>query len=281
MAENKYFWSFVRALVSAGLLLMVGCESTIDPFAEETGQFAIYGFLSVSEGEHFLRVEDLNDPLVPGSTRVISATVTLENLDTGGAEMLVDSIVVFDGIYTHNFRSDQIIQPGATYRITVERPDGGGAAHATATMPPLTEVGVAPEGPATCTEPIEFHFRNVPEPRLLRAAVGVDVTGGRVRWTDLETPEVGADGTPIHSFSASSILRNFYPQPVLDSIGPPSKYCVLIDDKKLRLAYTHFGPDWPPDSLLTDPLESPVENGVGVFGGLHRDTLVKSIELAE
>jgi hypothetical protein len=49
----------------------------------------------------------------------------------------------------------------------------------------------------------------------------------------------------------------------------------------LRIDYTHFGPDWPSDSVVAAPFASRVENEPGVFGGIHRDTVRKSTTLPE
>lgn len=273
----KRLLSFVVGLTLTGLLL-AGCETSVDPFVEENGQFSVYGFLSLTGEKHFIRVKDLNEPVTQGSTRALDATVTLENLKTGTAETLADSIVTFDGIATHNFRSEQEIQPKATYRLTVERPNGR-ASHATATMPLRTKVEVEPEDPVGCIESADYHFPNVSAPRFLEASVGVDVTGGKLRWVELGRPTVGPDGTLMYSFDLSLILQELLPRATLEEAGPPEDYCILVVDKKVRMAYTHFGPDWPLDSTFVDPLASDVESGLGVFGGLHRDTLVKTIDM--
>jgi hypothetical protein len=53
----------------------------------------------------------------------------------------------------------------------------------------------------------------------------------------------------------------------------------LLKNNYMRVAYTHFGPDWPADSIVANPLGSNVEGGLGIFGGLHRDTLRQAITL--
>ncbi len=250
-----------------GLLLLGGCDTTFDPFAEETGVASIYGVLTLSDAPSFIRVKNLNAPLVGDSTRVLDATVTLTNQETGATETLTDSVVVFDGVYTHNFRTDLGLQGETTYRITVESPNG--RVRATATLPESTRVDVRPTGAVSCTQQVQIFFQNVSAPRFVRAEVGIPWRND-VHWIDLETSQTGS--VPVGRVTPSSALRQVVPESVLLSVGPPEEYCSLLFGP-LRIAYTHFGPDWPPDSVVADPFASRVENGLGVFGGIHRDTV--------
>jgi len=259
--------------VLGGLLLLAGCDTTLAPFAEETGVASVYGVLTLSEGPSFIRVKNLNDPLIGDSTRTLDATVTLTNRETGATETLADSIVVFDGVYTHNFRADLDIQEETTYRITVDHPDG--RARATATMPESTRVDVRPEGPVACTQRVRLLFQNVPKPCLIRAEVGIPWRND-IHWIDLETSQSG--NAPVGRVTPSSALREVVPESVLLSVGPPAEYCSLLFGP-VRIAYTHLGPDWPRDSVVADPFDSEVENGLGVFGGVHRDTILKPTTL--
>lgn len=272
-------WALVAL---AGLFMLAGCDNTIEPFAEDTGLFSVYGYLSLSNDQHFIRIKDLNDPVTEdASTRELDATVTLEHLATGTTETLTDSIVTFDGVYTHNFRADQEIEPGDTYRLTVERSNGRGV-QTTATMPELTEVEIIPgDVVEECTRNILFYFRNVPEQRLIHVTVGI-AWNNDTHWIDLEGPSTDPPGDPISDFTPSTLIATVVPEPILEHIhdngGDEADYCTLLDGNEIPVVYTHFGPDWPADSLRTDPLESDIENGLGVFGGLHRDTLSITID---
>jgi hypothetical protein len=260
-------------LLLTGLLLLGGCDTTVDPFAEETGVASVYGVLTLSEGPSFVRVKNLNAPLIGDSTRPLDATVTLTNRETGATETLSDSVVAFDGVYTHNFRVDRPLQEATPYRISVEHADG--RVQATATMPASTRVDVRPEGPVACTGQVRIAFENVPDPRLVRAEVGVPWRND-VHWVALETTQTGR--VPLGRVTPSAALRRVVPESVLLSVGRPEEYCSLLFGP-LRIAYTHFGPDWPADSVVADPFASPVENGLGVFGGIHRDTIRKATTL--
>lgn len=267
-------------VVLVALALASGCKTSLDPVDEEIGLFSIHGVLTLSQEPHYVRVRNLKDPVFDGSDAGVNATVTLEHLDSGTVETLTDSIAVFDGVQTHNFRSEQDIQPDATYRLVVEKPDGR-STEATATTPPQTQVDVEPTGPTKCVQSVGLHYKNVPDRRLLRIDVGIPWRN-QWKWVDLDVPTTGPEGTPVVSFDAATIIDRIIPERIQATVGyNPKKFCNLLDDNKLRVAYTHFGPDWPADSVRTDPVASTVKNGLGVFGGLHRDTLQKAIDLPE
>jgi hypothetical protein len=260
------------ALVTLLLAGTAGCDTSIQPFADETGLYSVYGRLTLSDGPHYVRVRNLNTPSPVDAPPPLDATVTLENLTTGTTETLTDSVVLIDSTYTHNFRADQPIQPEATYRLTVERSDGQ-SVQATATMPPRTDVDVEPAGSVACDEAVRLYFRNVPEARLLRLSIGVR-WGQELRWVD-------RDIETSHGFRAMNIAEQVIPDRELRTYPTlaPEEYCTLLDDKRVRLAYTHLGPDWPADSTRGKPFASNVENGLGRFGGLHRDTLIKPLDV--
>jgi hypothetical protein len=250
-----------------GLAVTAGCDTSIQPFADETGLYSVYGYLAVAERQHTVRVRKLNDPVADDANSMLDATVTLENLTTGTTETLADSVVTFDGTDTHNFQVRQPIQPENTYRLTVRRSDGR-VAQATATTPPVTDVDIELQNaPVGCGEndAIILYFRNVPRGELLRLAIGVRWDGA-VRWVE-------RDIDVSYGFKTRDAVREAIPRSVWRSANGSA--CSLLDDPIMRLAYTHLGPDWPSDSLGADPLTSNVENGLGRFGGLHRDTLTQ------
>lgn len=257
-------------------LAMAGCDVNLQPFAKNTGLYSIHGYLTSSNGPHYIRVKDLNDLALPGSTNVLDATVTLTNLETGATEILSDSIVIFAGVATHNFRSTMDVDVEETYEVTVERSDGRrGTAHAT--MPPRTETDLSPETVTQCNAAVRVEFPNVDEARFIDARVGMKY-GGKLEWLDLDLNESYTGGLR-RGFKPASFVDEIVPRTVTPFVDcQAERYCNLLDDKKIRIAYTHFGPDWPADSTTSDPLASEVTNGVGVFGGLRRDTLIATTD---
>jgi hypothetical protein len=264
----------VLASVALMALLLVGCDTTLEPFAENNGAYSVRGVLTLTQDTHYIRVKNLNQPISEDAPE-LDATVTLENLTTGLTETLEDSVVLFEGVATHNFRVDQSIEPSADYRLTVERSDGV-TTQATATTPPFTEVDVAPETTAVaCDQEIILDFPNVPTPRLLRLRAAIEWEGIPY-WRSIDIT-TRSDGTPTAFVSAASVIADVVPAPTLETLGGASQYCTILSDDTLPIAYTHFGPDWPADSVRADPLASDVENGLGLFGAMHRDTLYKTV----
>lgn len=278
MMQHEALWASVMACVLAALLL-VGCDTTLEPFAENNGAYSVRGVLTLTQDEHYIRVKDLNQPVTQDTARTLDATVTLENLTTGLTETLEDSVVLFEGVATHNFRVDQSIEPSADYRLTVERSDGV-TTQATATTPPFTDVIVAPETTAVaCDQEIILDFPNVPTPRLLRLRAAIE-WDGIPYWRSIDIT-TRSDGTPTAFVSAASVIADVVPAPTLETLGGASQYCTILSDDTLPIAYTHFGPDWPADSVRADPLASDVENGLGLFGAMHRDTLQKTVYVTD
>lgn len=274
MTRDRLFRLLVLPFAAA--LLVTGCDTSLTPFDEDTGLYSVYGYLTLSQNRHFLRVKDLTAPLSSDSTRrTLDAAVTLTNVATGQRETLTDSIVTFDQVFTHNFRTDQDIHPGTTYRLTIEHPNGG-ATRATATTPRSTEVEVVPlSDTVKCDEGITFQFRGISGESRVQIS-GAVVWDTSLRWTrsDLRVPE-GDSVFTTGGYLPWRIVQEVVPKAVWAPIQEKKNYCNVLDEKIVRIAYTHFGPGWPADSVLGNPAQSTVENGLGVFSGLRRDTLTR------
>lgn len=274
MNSQSRLWIFVGPVLLSMLLFWSGCDNTVAPFAEEKGQFSIHGLLTLSKAKHFIRVKDLNDPVDTDSVRVLNATVTLENVSTGTTETLTDSIVTFNGFFTHNFRTDQDIQPGTSYRLRVVRPDGR-FSEATATMPPAADLEIepTPADTAACDGQILLTFQGIPLDGLVRISAAVR-WDDQLHWTEQRQLEL-----PKGGFVPWRIVDEALPESVLQSVDDPTRYCTeLLDEGTVHIAYTRFGPDWPADSVLNNPVESSVKNGLGIFGGIQRDTVLRTVE---
>lgn len=286
---------FCRSALPAALLALLvwgGCDNTLDPFAER-GSFSIYGYLTVHQKRHFIRIKDLNDPLLGDSTRTLDATVTLENLEDGTTKTLKDSVVAFEGIFTHNFWADMAVHPQTKYRITVERSDGA-ITQATTTTPRITTASVTPQE-GDCLTPFVVTLQDATELRRTRAAVGFR-HGGRIVWISqnerISKQNAGKDHGPPHGSSAHFA---FTPESVLaeeiESVDDPNTpviepRCWELGDDKIYIMHTHLGPDWfgalPDGDIGFTPTESRfVDNGLGFFGALYRDTLSVTVDTSD
>lgn len=119
-------------LVCLFVLVAVGCDTTV-PTPSNKYAYSLYGVLDPARDTQWVRVEPLNTPTSEGAPKSLDATVTLENLDTGQAWRLRDSLMVVQTEPHHNFWTTAPIRPGTSYRLTARRPDGATTQAETAT----------------------------------------------------------------------------------------------------------------------------------------------------
>lgn len=253
-------------LLVSVVVLFPGCDNSVNILDRDTGLYSIYGALDIYADVNHIRVKNLNTPLVGDSTRTIGATVTLKNLRTGTSEILRDSIIQFENVYTHNFRTTLEIMPDTEYRITIEHSDGR-TARATATTPHIAETDAVPEG-EDCETPIRVQFEPVASPNAIEAELGFDY-GGLQHWTPVFKTR-SSDSNP------DLVFLQFTPKQLLDAVFKPDSplggkevWCHELDNNKIYARYTHFGPDFGGDTP-SDSLNVP--GGIGVFGGFYEDS---------
>ncbi|HEX6982923.1 MAG TPA: hypothetical protein VF181_09190 [Balneolaceae bacterium] len=234
--------------------MFASCDNSLDAF-DERGLYSVHGYLGIFKESNYIRIKELRSPLVPDSTRAIDATVTLQNLRTGESEILQDSVVQFDDIYTHNFRTTLDIVLETTYRLMVERSDGH-TLKATATMPPfIAQTKIMPTG-GNCLTYIKVTFIPVKDRKLIRSFVGFSYKK-RMYW--VSWPEARDADTKF-------TYLYFRPQTVLERT-PFSIACGDLDTDSLYIKYYHYGPDYF-DDTVDDTLRVP--GGAGEFGGLYQ-----------
>jgi hypothetical protein len=305
------FGRFVLSAVLAAIVLLgSGCDNTIDPFSGSS-PFSIYGYLDLSEQRQFIRVKDMNQPLLRDSTRTIDATVTLENLDNGRSYTMQDSVIAFGDVYTHNFWADLTVEPGTEYRVTVTRSDGVTSQSSTRTPRAIAPRPSPRAGHCLTTFTITLTgIRNAQ--RVREVAVGFlpesasgpsspPAPGDDQDPGDAPQQEriwVAADNSKsvsIANFGGDrDVQLRFTPEPVLGteipSINrpPPGIYyprCWKLADDRILVAYLQLGPDWfdvPGGDVRFDPSESKfVENGLGFFGALRRDTVSVRVDTSD
>lgn len=121
--------------------LTAGCENSVEPFADTTRHFAIYGFLDADADTQFVRVEatrpNLDNDADAGSD---ISNVTTQNMGSGETVSWTDSAIVLDDgspglLYWAVFRPI----PRDPYQIEVVRSDGA-TSSATTTVPAIRSV---------------------------------------------------------------------------------------------------------------------------------------------
>jgi hypothetical protein len=257
---------------------VAGCEAGFSAIEENPEQsFAVYGVVDAAADTQFIRVESLTDSVAQGAPPDLDATVTLENVDTGAIDTLVDRYErpASGTARVHNFWTTMPIEPETTYRLTVQSTeDPGKTATATATVPPAFP-DPEPQGPVIVP---------CPSPDLLVEVPGVE------RLAEVKIGFLVEDLAPAPRFfghlpdtsrtSSGYVLRIDYDDD-LRQIGPPTidglPECATPSRAELKVAAA--GPNWPrfPEGQgLQASLgrgTSNVEGGTGLFGGVIRKTV--------
>lgn len=263
----------ILLLLAAGA--MVRCDNSLEPLDSQRGFYSIYGLLDLDSESNFIRVKDLNQPLLADSTRELDVTVRFQNLDTGEEEILEDSVVRFEDVYTHNFHVTRDIRPGDTYRVTAEGPEGG-ESHAVATTPQFVDVGVPPPT-VNCSTWVGVTFDPVLSEENLSVRAGFKYQedgffgSQEVKVLSVENPDQKNDSVMHLSFKIQDLLIRASENFNLSS----APECFEMSTDRLFLEYTHHSGD------LFGQNESDtttVPGGAGRFGALYRDTLSFEID---
>jgi hypothetical protein len=264
----------------ATLLLVAGCSTHVDAFVPtDEHLFTIFGVLNPAADTQYVRVKALADSSRLGSARDLDAVASLVHLASGRVIVLRDSFMrVGDrtrDVHVHNFWTTEPIEPGATYRLTVERSDGL-ASRATATVP---------DAPPVITFSNTFRIPCVQRPEL--ANVFNVVLRGAAKIAALDVLYM-IDGE-AHRFSQFDNLSN-QPGEIhgyvnylndLSWLSPDPRNQLCAHPTHALIAASAAGPEWPDfvsattlDELAVPHMYSNVENGHGLFGGIYSDTVV-------
>ena len=272
MRSLKIWTLFLLSIFAT--VALYSCDNSLNPLQKDKGIYSIFGYINVKDDVNYVRVKDLNTPLIDDTTADFSGIVSLTNVDDGSSWVLQDTIVKFDSVSTHNFIIDEKIEPSTTYRIRAERPDGMNVT-ATTTTPNIAEATAEPVG-EDCATPITYSFDPVDPETFIQLQVGFELYGqfySVYRILRPETQEGNADRISI-SLSPSEVIKEGFcgrnPECPLPST-PPSP-CPLLTKDYLTINYIHYGPDYDyqNDSNVSDSLLIP--GGTGEFIGLLKDS---------
>lgn len=250
----KYFNTYTVILL---LLLSSGCDNSMNAFDEEEGLYSIYGYLDLHEDINYIRIKDINETL-QDSDGVIDAKVTFENLDNSTSEILQDTVVEFDGVKTHNFRTTLDINPDTEYRVTAERSDGK-TASATAITPYIAETSVNPMG-ENCSTTVNIDFEPVRSKNSLWVDVGFYYNQD-LFWVPINTLLIEI-GNKVNATFTPMMLIN-------EAFEGETIYCFELSDDTFEVRYTHYGPGIY-EEAVSDSIGIP--GGSGRFGAFYKDS---------
>lgn len=287
MSANRLLSTVAPAIVLTIVLVVTGCDNTIEPFAKEA-QYSVYGYLSPARDRQFIRVKPLAVPITKVDTGDVKATVTLQNLTAGSTEVLKKDVKVFEDagaqVVTHNYWTDEPVIPGSKYRLSVVAPDGE-VTTATTVTPEGDKARFSPEQ-GNCLTNFTVIFEDVSVRRIFDASLEAKVDGTWLTFPVGRAFETDSGHAGLRVKPEDALEERLPPQPVPDGKNPFCWFasrCALLDSDTLRVKYTYLGPTWygdiPEDSLSYDPLSSyDVSNGLGFFGSLGQATATLPVD---
>lgn len=267
------------------ILFVASCTDTkINPFETSSRYFSVYGALNTDSTINYIRIKDVQTPLLAPVEELDTFSATLENLQTNEVKLLDKKVVVFNENPTLNFIVDEKFEPRSSYKLTVTDTNGE-TSTSIATTPGNTSLTLTPEVTETCSEEILIEFDDVKDPEFIRFELGVRYETV-MYYAEIKTVaplEKVPDTDKVQvSLSITNMLVDLFP-PEESRIGVPPRFwmptigCVDLDEKDMIIRYTHFGPEWKvlkDNNLAYDVLESgDIENGLGFFGAIDRGEL--------
>lgn len=246
--------------ISILFVCIISCEQSFEPLNENIGFYSVYGYLDSGAGESLIRVNDLNKPLIEGGSSSFDGIVTLEHLDSGLKETLVDSLIYFNRIATHNFKYEIPLSDGSDYLLTVVNAEGNGIELSTRTPNRINEVTYEPtvEDNRGCGNFL-LSFYPVDSGGIL-LEITLDVAGTEVVWQERIRTRI-IDNRINLGVSFGEIGRAL-------SRGDDT-YCSRMFGNTVKFKYSHLNQD-----LLEERIDETIRipGGLSRFGALYSDT---------
>lgn len=271
-------------LVAACLLvvMLVGCEETVNPIVGEERPFTIWGFMDASADTQKVRVFTIEERLGLDRAGPIDARVTSWDLDTGERREWNHREVVYDdGAVGHVFWSAFRAQHEHSYRLEIERSDGN-TTSAEVTVPtagvtveidtesnrsviPAKVIGTPPrliklevEYDAVTVTPANPWPPGSARPASIRYPVSIPYDTRAEKFRDGWEMEIDMplDFTIVQEEFATNCL----PKDLISLRRMDFRFLVANED------WDPPGGEFDPDVLAEPGVFSNVENGFGFFG---------------
>ena len=265
-------WALRSVLVVLIGFLAGACDNSMDPLDTQKGTYSIYGALNIEKSENYIRVKNLNNSFAQEDAKILGADVTLEDLDRGVAQPLEDSVVVYDGVYTHNFKTTMDILPDTPYRVTVDG-DEGTTVRATGTTPKIASSSVNPTK-EDCRTSIAFTFE--PVSGSIQLSIGVHYGSLRF-YTKRYSPQEDSERVRFFLTPEELLKKALGKNLAGDDVEDPVR-CHDLTNNTVVVKSVVYGPDFfgktPTDSLS-------IPGGAGRFGGFYRDQFSFQIDTTD
>jgi hypothetical protein len=281
----------MKAVLTSALLLgsvlLLGCESSVDPYAGTPEPFTLWGVMNSAADTQKVRVFTIDAE--PGIDRPdgIDAVVTSTNLTTGETREWIRREVVYDSgatgqVFWAAFRA----QEGDRYRLEVERSDGA-ASTAEVRIPPSVDVELNPseasttlpvrimgEAPHLLGVGVRYESTNLP-PALIwphdRIYHPIVVHPVEVSYQEALKRFDGGWAFTILMQRDYELVRSEYEQNCLVTDGAPDISLRRVELHFVAADSAWYPPDgvFDPDVLVEPKALSNVENGFGFVGAGH------------
>lgn len=275
MVTNRSHTARLAGIVLAlGLTsALVGCENSVEPFAETTRHFALYGFLDAEVDTQYVRVEPTR-PLPELATPAEIPSVETTDLETGARVQWRDSSVVLeDGTQAILFWAPFRPLAGHRYQIAVERSDGAVSTATTLVPDFLTSDVRIPSRTFAGTFEQAVVFENV-----RRRPEKVTVNYGLAFTSDDDPTQIRLDynifGAPIERGWQINVRLTRDRERVNSRLGVASSRVLWLHDVSMTVRV--LSDDWP--LVEEDNRPSNVENGFGFFGSAATHSVTWQID---
>lgn len=259
--EGRIHFDLATLLLSIIVVSLVSlsCDHNISPIAPKAIEYSIYGPLNIGADTNHIRVHDTNEVLSPESTQNQDITVILTNLDTGANELLVDSVVQYGNIFSHNYRIQMPIEYDTRYKLFWEDEKGFEGSLITQTTK-QSEMTVSTDT-IGCYDPFYIELDNIDleAGERLDAEVAIHV-GGRWYWTFVrQYSDYNAEtNTLVLGWSAFGISYIIFAGP-----GTPPPDCKDFSSKVVKFRFNHIG-------YMLDR-EPPEEGNIDSLSGVYKE----------
>ena len=274
---NNSTW-FVAAVILILSLAQLGCEDEVNPFIGTDLPFTLWGQINPTADTQAVRVFAI-DPvldLIPPTS--LDASVTIIELETGQRYPLSDSLISLPGDdYRHVFWSVFDVQYGNTYRLEVERSDGGFSRSEEIKVPSPIEITQVPPNDAAVRDIqipvlISGNPPSIPRIDVTHLTQSINQDGAVIARNDVVISYTGkGEETPegillnIQLSDDFSTIREDYagkelPNGLICSNG--IRVDIHVGNESWRSPVEVFDPN-----VLVEPgTFSNIENGFGYFG---------------
>lgn len=259
-----------------GLLILLslwGCDNTLVPFEDSTGNYSVYGVLDASKDVNYIRIKDLSLPIddVP---EAINATATLKSITTGEVETLKDTLIKFEGVNTHNFISRMNIEPESTYQLTITNLSGESFSVSASTPKVSDRNLIVTENPANpCNSNITTRFTPYDPDLPITVQLGLE-SRYELYWFDIIFPEArDFEDLFVINFSLNDMVGRY-----LLPGNSTSNNCHILSSTTIHFRYTHFGPEYL-SGAASDSLNA--SGNVGSLIGVYSDSFSVDLPIIE